>query len=75
MACFALQMDGAEYSQSTALLRYAGKLGGLYPECPLAALKVCVYFFGVDCREGSRFPLVVSLFCPSTRCCWYWVFA
>ena len=34
------QMDGADYTQSTALLRYAGRLGGLYPEDPLAALKV-----------------------------------
>eukprot|EP00752_Nemacystus_decipiens_P018574 g16653.t1 len=35
-----LEMDGAEYTQSTALLRFAGKLGGLYPEDPLASLKV-----------------------------------
>ncbi|CAN0135392.1 unnamed protein product, partial [Ectocarpus fasciculatus] len=35
-----LEMDGAEYTQSTALLRYAGKLGGLYPDDALAALKV-----------------------------------
>nr|UZD11056.1 glutathione s-transferase 6 [Macrocystis pyrifera] len=34
------QMDGTDYTQSTALLRYAGKLGGTYPESPLAALKV-----------------------------------
>nr|WEU39144.1 glutathione S-transferase [Saccharina japonica] len=34
------QMDGTDYTQSTALLRYAGKLGGTYPECPLEALKV-----------------------------------
>lgn len=34
-------MDNEAYTQSTALLRYAGKLGGLYPEDPLAALKVC----------------------------------
>nr|ABR09274.1 glutathione S-transferase 4 [Laminaria digitata] len=34
------QMDGTDYTQSTALLRYAGKLGGQYPECPLASLKV-----------------------------------
>lgn len=33
-------MDGTDYTQSTALLRYAGKLGGLYPEDPLQALKV-----------------------------------
>eukprot|EP00752_Nemacystus_decipiens_P018567 g16646.t1 len=35
-----LEMGGAEYTQSTALLRYAGKLGGLYPQDLLAALKV-----------------------------------
>eukprot|EP00903_Cladosiphon_okamuranus_P012829 g11989.t1 len=35
-----LEIDGAEYTQSTALLRYAGKVGGLYPEDALAALKV-----------------------------------
>eukprot|EP00903_Cladosiphon_okamuranus_P012823 g11983.t1 len=35
-----LEMDGAEYTQSTALLRYAGKLGGLYPDDALGALKV-----------------------------------
>eukprot|EP00178_Gracilaria_changii_P004012 TRINITY_DN1610_c0_g1_i4.p2 TRINITY_DN1610_c0_g1~~TRINITY_DN1610_c0_g1_i4.p2 ORF type:complete len:202 (+),score=30.75 TRINITY_DN1610_c0_g1_i4:108-713(+) len=35
-----LEMDGAEYTQSTALLTYAGKLGGLYPKDALAALKV-----------------------------------
>lgn len=34
------QMDGVEYSQSTALLRYAGRISGLIPEDPLAALKV-----------------------------------
>lgn len=34
------QLDGTDYTQSLALLRYAGKIGGLYPEDPLAALKV-----------------------------------
>nr|WEU39152.1 glutathione S-transferase [Saccharina japonica] len=34
------QLDGTNYTQSTALLRYAGKLGGTYPEDPLEALKV-----------------------------------
>ena len=33
-------MDGTDYTQSTALLRYAGKLGGTYPEDPIEALKV-----------------------------------
>ena len=44
-------MDGAEYTQSTALLMYAGKLGGLYPKDAVAALKVraCVVAsFGID---------------------------
>ena len=34
------QMGGNDYAQSTALLRYAGKLGGMYPEDPLEALQV-----------------------------------
>nr|WEU39148.1 glutathione S-transferase [Saccharina japonica] len=38
--CPVYEMDGAMYTQSTALLRYAGKLGGTYPEDPLEALKV-----------------------------------
>jgi len=33
-------MGGVEYTQSTALLRYAGKLGGLCPDDPIEALKV-----------------------------------
>ena len=33
-------MGGGEYTQSTALLRYAGKLGGLYPDDALLALQV-----------------------------------
>lgn len=33
-------MDGVDYTQSTALLRYAGKLAGIYPEDPVAAMKV-----------------------------------
>lgn len=32
--------DDKVYSQSDAILRYAGKLTGLYPECPMAAMKV-----------------------------------
>eukprot|EP00904_Undaria_pinnatifida_P011731 jgi/Undpi1/7689/HiC_scaffold_23.g10162.m1 len=34
------EMDGTDYTQSTALVRYAGKLGGTYPEDALEALKV-----------------------------------
>jgi len=35
-----LDIDGVTYGQSTALLRYAGRLAHLYPSDPLAALKV-----------------------------------
>ncbi|CAM9733614.1 unnamed protein product [Chrysoparadoxa australica] len=35
-----LEVDGATIAQSAAILRYAGKLAGLYPEDPLEALKV-----------------------------------
>nr|UZD11051.1 glutathione s-transferase 1 [Macrocystis pyrifera] len=38
--CPVYELDGTEYTQSTALLRYAGKLGGTYPEDALEALKV-----------------------------------
>jgi len=35
-----LDVDGSVYSQSHAILRYAGKLAKLYPEDPLHALRV-----------------------------------
>lgn len=35
-----LEVAGVHHGQSTAMLRYAGKLSGLYPEDPLAAMKV-----------------------------------
>ncbi|CAM9426109.1 unnamed protein product, partial [Choristocarpus tenellus] len=35
-----MEVDGVTYAQSSALLRYAGKLSGLYPEDPLKAMKV-----------------------------------
>nr|WEU39147.1 glutathione S-transferase [Saccharina japonica] len=38
--CPVYELDGNKFTQSTALLRYAGKLGGTYPEDPLEALKV-----------------------------------
>lgn len=34
------EIDGNEYVQTVALTRYFGKLGGLYPSCPLKALQV-----------------------------------
>lgn len=41
------QIDGAEYTQSVAMLTYAGKIGGLYPEDALTALKVFTYIHEV----------------------------
>jgi glutathione S-transferase len=35
-----LEVDGEVYTQSNAMLRYAGKLSGLYPACAIGALKV-----------------------------------
>lgn len=35
-----LEVDGEVLAQSSAILRYVGKLGGLYPEDPLEAFRV-----------------------------------
>ncbi|TMW63436.1 hypothetical protein Poli38472_002377 [Pythium oligandrum] len=35
-----LELDGKAYIQSMAIARYAGRLGGIYPSDPVAALKV-----------------------------------
>lgn len=35
-----LDIDGERFAQSCAILRYVGKLAGLYPEDPVAALRV-----------------------------------
>merc|ERR1712137_95858 len=35
-----LEVNGKQYAQSLAILRYAGKLGGTYPSDPLLALQV-----------------------------------
>ncbi len=35
-----LDVDGEVYAESGAILRYAGKLSGLYPKCEKAAMKV-----------------------------------
>ncbi|HWE45290.1 MAG TPA: glutathione S-transferase [Caulobacteraceae bacterium] len=43
-----LQVDGKTISQSTAILRYAGKRSGLYPSDPLLALRVDEAMDGVD---------------------------
>lgn len=39
-SCPTLFVDGQQFAQSHAMLRYCGKLSGLYPTDPLAALKV-----------------------------------
>ena len=35
-----ISIDGEMHAQSNAMLRYAGKLSGLYPEDPLLAIRV-----------------------------------
>jgi len=40
--------DGTVISQSGAILRYAGKLTGLYPECNIEAMKVDEAIGGID---------------------------
>eukprot|EP00298_Acanthocystis_sp_HF-20_P006466 c16320_g1_i2.p1 GENE.c16320_g1_i2~~c16320_g1_i2.p1 ORF type:complete len:100 (+),score=36.36 c16320_g1_i2:40-339(+) len=35
-----MDLDGQQFAQSTALLRFAAKLAGLYPQDPLDALKI-----------------------------------
>jgi len=35
-----IEIDGVQYAQSSALLRYAGRVAGLYPQDPLEALRV-----------------------------------
>lgn len=35
-----LTVDGVDHAQSNAILRYCGRLAGLYPDCPLKALRV-----------------------------------
>ena len=35
-----IEIDGQVYAQSNAILRFAGKKAGLYPECPVQALLV-----------------------------------
>jgi len=54
-----LEIEGHSFGQSNALLRYAGKLGGLYPSDPLAALRVDEI---LDAVED-----VTSLITPSLR--------
>ncbi|CAM9329103.1 unnamed protein product [Discosporangium mesarthrocarpum] len=43
-----LEVDGVTYAQSSAIVRYAGKISGLYPEDNLAALKVDEIVSSVD---------------------------
>jgi prostaglandin-H2 D-isomerase / glutathione transferase len=35
-----LEVDGVRYAQSVGILRYLGRLGGLYPEEPLPGLAI-----------------------------------
>ncbi|KNC49741.1 glutathione S-transferase 2 [Thecamonas trahens ATCC 50062] len=54
-----LEIDGTDYAQSNAILRYAGKLTGAYPEDPVAALMVDEL---LDATED-----IVNMLAPSMR--------
>jgi len=53
-----LYVNGEQYCQSHAILRYVGKLAGLYPEDPLSALKCDMI---VDSTEDLTGKLAPSL--------------
>ncbi|CAG9465723.1 unnamed protein product [Pedinophyceae sp. YPF-701] len=42
-----MEVDGKLFAQSSAMLRYAGRLSGLYPEDPLEAFKVDMIVDGI----------------------------
>jgi glutathione S-transferase len=52
----ALEVDGKMFSQSNAMARYAGKLSGLYPSCPLEALRVDEVMDTLEDMMGSLVP-------------------
>lgn len=56
-----LEVDGVPYSQSVAILRYVGKLSGLYPADPLEALKVDEI---IDCFVEMRGKMSVARMVP-----------
>lgn len=50
-----LTVDGEVYSQSAALLRFAGKLSGLYPKCEKDAMKVDMVVDATEDLANSLF--------------------
>lgn len=50
-----MTVDGATFAESAAMLRFAGKLGGLYPDDPVEAMKVDMV---VDALE----PILTAIF-------------
>ena len=43
-----MTVDGKSYAQSDAMLRYAGKLSGLYPDDPLEAMNVDIVLGAIE---------------------------
>lgn len=54
-----LEVDGTVYGESDALLRYAGKVAGLYPKCEKEALRVDMV---VDSLESVMGPSLKAAF-------------
>eukprot|EP00899_Mesostigma_viride_P023281 jgi/Mesvir1/4137/Mv13049-RA.1 len=55
-----LEIDGTMYAQSNALLRYVGRLTGLYPQDPLAALKVDQILDGFEDASTAMRPSLME---------------
>jgi len=58
-----LEVDGVVYAQSVGILRFVGRLGGLYPEEPLAGLAIDQIVGGVEDMIVATVPY---LFAPET---------
>ncbi|KAJ3159137.1 hypothetical protein HDU86_002039 [Geranomyces michiganensis] len=55
-----LEIDGKQLSQQQAILRYVGRLGGLYPEDQLEAATVDMFMGACD-GELGRFPVNIVI--------------
>lgn len=53
-------MDGVTYAQSVGILRYVGRLGGLYPEEPLAGLAIDQIVGGVEDMIVATVPFLFA---------------
>eukprot|EP00899_Mesostigma_viride_P021464 jgi/Mesvir1/29319/Mv01575-RA.1 len=55
-----IEVDGQTFAQSNAILRYTGKLAGLYPEDPLLAMKADSILDGLEDVVGTLRPSMME---------------